>query len=293
MTVVPLRLTALSDFAFGRSAEFDFTPPVGQFGPVPPGYIWTGTLCACISQTLTSGAQSLTPLGTESGGDALSGIIWTLYRNGAAEQSWIGLSSLCNVQAFANDVLQIAGQVPDIGVPVNTSPSIEDIIQPVTFSFLGYAGTENEVELTVPFISTSVQSVASQGMSLPSSELLTTSTVALSAGTTDLLADRQILQSYQLWGLTLDLSVGTQATARADANIQSDSGQAIYLQGSVVANGSATASGNATVAHDLDARGIVLPRSVPLQLVVTATFTGTGNSLRASATVYYSFVQGI
>lgn len=278
--ISPLKQNMLSDFYLGTGIVP--TNPVATFGPVPPGFVWTFSVAAVIAENLTIGDTSTNPLGSDNHNELLANMVWTLYRNGAPEMTWIGMSVLCNVQAFGNDVIQVAGELPGGGV---SSDILIDQPLPVTISMIGYEGLAAEVNLTVPFVSTSVQSAPTQNTAYPPSLLIEADAIVTNAGTTPLLASF-FGDQVQIWSIELNLSLSaTSIGARVDAVI-TDSVADNLARASLVAGGTATNPGNTSTAMAKDCRGFLIPAvGAPLDLVVTASGTG---ALYCSATVLYT-----
>jgi hypothetical protein len=188
---------------------------VFQFEAVPPGYIWTGSISIVTTQSLTSGPQSVDPPGSFSNNDFLANAQWTLYRNGAAEITWIGLSMLCNFQAFGNDIITVTGFLPQSGVSPITANSIFTSADPalsLTLVFNGYAGTTNEIALTTAFLSTAVQAAPNQSVSTPGNLMTTAWTGHIT--TLGTFPVPTIVAGIRIWNAWISLAViGTAAAS--------------------------------------------------------------------------------
>lgn len=277
-----LRLSNPVPFLGGGSLDAGFRPPVTTFGPVPPGYVWTGSIGAVMAQQLTVGSSSAVPPGTNDGNEWLSNIIWTLYRNDQAEATWIGLSQLCDVQAWGNDVLTVVGQVPSAGAYGPLPPAATRPDQQCVISYLGYQGTEDEVPVVVPFVSTSVQSVPWAANGSPQVAPLTAYVLATATGTSTLLLNGPA----SLWSAAITLSATTGSTlVTADAYIQDALGN-VYCVATVEGQGNATTPGNLQVSQVIDLHGVLLSSSeAPITLRV---FSTGAPGVRAAAHLVYS-----
>jgi hypothetical protein len=158
VTVSKLSLQQQALFLGSTTQPYLF-PIVAQFPVTPPGDTWTGTISA-VAQNVVTSTEISNPGGSalglfDPGNDFLSYIVWTLYRNGQAEQTWQGSNMLCNIQSFgdSNDQLTVSGVFP------TTVTGLELLAQAVnvTVNFIGYRGSAPEIPLVVPFVSQTAQ----------------------------------------------------------------------------------------------------------------------------------------
>lgn len=283
MTITKMRLSNPVAF-IPNEAISGYTTPVTTFGPVPPGYVWTGSIGAVMSQQLTVGAQSAVPPGTPDNNEWLANVIWTMYRNGQAEATWVGYSQLCDVQAFDNDILTVVGRLPGIGGqgPLPAIPNTR-VMQNVTISYLGYSGTEQEVPITVPFVSTSVES--QPNAIVPASNPIPINALLTNPGSTTLITTGPA----QLWSATICLSATTGTTlVTADAYLE-DITHYQYAMATLECQGNASTAGQLAVSTTTAlGGGMVDFASFPLRFTMV---TSGSPGVRASCTLTYSLAN--
>lgn len=285
MTATPLHKTYGA--ALVSSASTLQNNAVFTFEPVPPGFIWTGTISIVFSQQLTVGANSKVPPGSFSNNDVLANWQWTFYRNGNAEFTWIGLSMPANIQLFGNDVAMVTGYLPQSGInPITIDPvfGLANFATALTLGFNGYAGTEAEVQLVVPFLSTSVQSAPNESVNWPGNFVNpAASVIASTVGNFSILT---YSVPVRIWSAWLSLTICGAASQALWAGEITDALGNVYL-GTTIGT-SATSVGHTTSNTDL--RGIFLPASTsPLKYAITlAAGTGTAAVIGGVAGLTYT-----
>lgn len=267
----------------GSSGTGTFTAPVFTFAVTPPGYVWTGSIAVVATQNLSIGSASSSPAGDYPPSDVLANMQFTLYRNNAAEATWIGLSQLCNVQLFSNDQAVVVGFLPRAGLsPANVDDITE--LRPITLTltFQGHMDTEAEAELVVPFISTSVQASPNASTSIPGNAMQLANALRTTIGTTALITGDIPFVQLRLWRAWIGLSMDAVNPTNASARLTDAAGN-VYLQAAVTS----TANNNATQAIALDLGGIRMSgTNFPLSLIVVESAVDTG--ITATAGVYYT-----
>ncbi len=258
-------------------------PTVGvAFDTVPPGFVWTASIAITMSQQLTPGANSRSPLGSPNDADYLASMIWTLYRNGNAEVSWLGPGMLCDVQGFGNDVLAVGGQPGYSLVTANPNPVTPP--RQVSIALIGYSGPEGQVPLVTPHISTSAISPnALAPLNTPAGPIQNQGVVVTTAGTTTLINDSI---AVQLWALQLTASItgSTGSTLPLDVRVEDVFGQ-LYGTLQLGALGVATAPNSVGQAVAIPLYGdIVQPGQMPLSLIVVAS----AGTIRVGAVVVFN-----
>lgn len=274
-------------------------PVVAIFDIVPPGYIWTGSISATIAQNITPGTQSQIPAGYNPFNDILQNMEFTLYRNTVPEWTWVGLSALCNIQLMPNDAIIVVGVLPQSGtsyVPQTgiTFDAAVNLSLNVNITFTGYSTDQGSAVLTVPFISTSVQSTPSLSTAFPVSALQTATIVDTTlVGTQPLLASVPhpgILENARLWGTWLTVANAAVANCTVTAQIV-DSAVTPRVLNTVVSAAVGT-TGTAMGGHlYVPLPGGMFMTGIDFPLNLTVVTTGTDDVFRVSAGVQYSVEQ--
>lgn len=278
MTISPIRNLLASDFLTAE-AEFDpFVVPVFTLPTVPPGYVWTVSLSAVLAANLTVGDNSPMPPNRQVSNELLQNAVFTLYRNGAAEWTWVGLSALCNLQLFGNDVVIINMHFPPTG-----GVGIVNFPQPLSLSMVGYSGTTDEVSLTVPFLSTTVTSNVSSPTTIPAEPLQISSFTSAAAGSHQLMSDPGDLELHFMTTVSATISATSTGAGTADCLIQDGVGNDLCNVG-VNVLGTATQPGNQTMSLSLDLAGFVF--FPPVNGIVS--ISGTVSAFRATGTILWS-----
>lgn len=253
--------------------------PLFTFDSVPPGSVWTGTISVTTSPTLTTGTATPNPAGALSHNDVLVNMIWTLYRNGSPELTWIGLSQAVNVQLFSNDKAVVVGTLPASGVVVALTTA--DPIN-LTCTFIGYSGDETEITPVVPFVSGSTESTPYQSTSIPA-VLSTARTLNQSgAGSVNfnIGAAPAAANFMRIWGAWLVVGVDNVVAGAVSAVI-------IDNNGGVVLSNSVVGSGNSAVS--LQFNSVIVPvGNLPLKTTV-ADLVGGSTKILTNAGVVYTF----
>lgn len=253
-------------------------PPIFTFDAVAPGTVWTGTVSVTTSTVLTAGTNSPNPDGSGSHNDMLVNMIWTLYRNGSPELTWIGLSQAVNVQLFSNDKVVVIGTLPASGTVVNLTTS-----NPITLvcNYIGYSGSEWDVQPLVPYVSGSTESSPYQPVSLPTE--LTTATVFNKNGTGSVnftLNSPGSANFLRVWSLWLSLSVNNAATNVTTAYILSNAGGVLF---------DLSVMGSGNQALSLTCGPLLVPVSALPMLVLVQDIVGVSTAANTDAGFTYTF----
>lgn len=288
--IVPLHRTYLSPFWSGAPTQ-KLSPIIAMFDTVPPGFIWTGSIMVSTSQILTAGANSKMPAGSESFNNLLQNMVFTFYRNGSAEFTWVGYSQPANVQLFSNDIGTVVGFLP-------TSETLAqlDTADPITVavSFVGYAGEESEIELQVPFLSTSTQSPLTSAINEPVGQVQPAAVVdVLAPGTYHILTGVPVVAGLtplaQLWSCSVSLGLAALTTVSCTAKIV-DANGLVYAAVSLRTETGGTGQVGTAVAavSDRELHGASVT-AFPIDLVVGPT---AGN-VTGSAVLTYAFAASL
>lgn len=284
MTVVPLKKSYVAPFVQPGA----LLNTVAVFDVVPPGSIWTGTISISISTQLNSSVNAsqsaylISPMN-----DLMSNIVWTLYRNGTAEWSWVGYTALCNLQAYGNDQLIVVGKIVGLS-PI--SPVVNQIN--VTVNYIGYSGDAGEIPLTVPFLSTSTSTNLNQNQTAPQISPQTISLRDLtSTGTFQFLANNLLPAPYtgvQVWSASISLAISAITTVGTTAQITqrpATGTDLLALSCETEVGTSTTVGTTSTAALAQELHGAIVDLSTnPINLIINATAA----NVRCSATLCYS-----
>jgi hypothetical protein len=291
---------------------------IASFDTVPQGSVWTGSVSACMlanfpvsgtSVYTLEGNNSLPNLNTHN--EILQSVVWTLFRNGFAEYTWIGSSMLCNFQAWGGDVITVLGEIPTAGNSIyqNTPPTSGAIAQGIMANnatqftnmqvrWTGYASDNaQQTPIQVPFLS-SAPGNPSQGLMSPSQRIqVAFASVNTNAATSIIPVPTGVPAGYfpmiQLWSISLTASaVSTTAAPGENHTITvTDNFGNTYAALTIQTLAGQPVANSTTV----DCKGIMLTcagitNQMPLvvEIPITGTYIG-----RVTATVYYSWVNAV
>jgi hypothetical protein len=252
--------------------------PVFAFDACPPGSVWTGTISVTAANTLTMGTGTANPAGSFSHNDILVNMIWTLYRNGQPEMTWIGLSQAINVQLFANDHAVVVGTLPASGVSVQLNNQ-----NPINLicNYLGFSEDELTARPVVPYTTGTNQSSPFAATSEPN--VITPATIFQHTGAGVVTFPMAALGPYasvRIWRAYITLSASNTATNGVSVWIADNAGD-VFLSCGVVGNQSQTIA--------LDLGGLVVGGTLlPIQLHIV-DLSATATDILTSAGLYISF----
>lgn len=285
--ITPINQQYLSQYVTTTPTGTTLSSPVFIMPSVPPGSVWTLTFAITPASNIKVGQNnSDAVMFINPHADLLNRIVWTLYRNNNAEQSWVGFSQLCNVQLFGNDTVTIIGSGGRPGFPAvinNVNPI------PLTLTTLGYQGLETEVPLTVPFISTSSATDLCLSSNSPQANILQISTTKNAFGTTALIPAAAYgtypVSTVRFWTISLSMSQVSAATNNSKMEVQDASGDVILACGvSSGANGQ-----TASISQDMKGYGVEGNSLFPINLVITNITGGSVTGLVASCNIIYNY----
>lgn len=279
MTIARLNRTYQSQFWPGGTNPA-VSSPIFTFDPVAPGSVWTGTISITTAAVLTPGSNSANPQGVQNHNDMLVNMIWTLYRNGSPEMTWIGLSQAVNVQLYSNDVVVVIGTLPLPGVVValtNTNPIN------LACSYVGYSADESEVHPLVPYVTGSTQASPYEPLSFPGDVQVATILNKSGTGTVNFgLTSAGNANFLRIWSAWIVLGVNNAASNVTSASIRTGNG-AFYFTNSVMG------SGNVSNSLDLGSGPMLVPVGfLPLQLQVFDA-VGASTASNTMAGITYTF----
>lgn len=143
----PVQLERLATFSPTSGAA---SPIVVTFDPVPPGSVYTVSISASISQTITAGANSQFPAGSNTHNELLQSIIWTLYRNASPQFTWVGTAVLHDLQLYRNDQVVVVGHLPGGNTALVGSTPVP---LPVSVWMTGYSDDDGYAPSVTPSVS--------------------------------------------------------------------------------------------------------------------------------------------
>lgn len=268
-------------------------PLVATFPVVPPGYVWTGTISASVATPLTSGANSTNPAGSDTFNELLANMQFTLYRNNDPQWTWVGYSTLSNIQFYSNDTIIVVGRMPRSGVGSAIDGPATQFNVNITFT--GYSTPETEIVHTVPFISTSVPSVMGGSSATPTGQLqVLWETDIITIGQTNLFQfPLGSTGQARIWGIWLTLTNANVNNNVMTAQVQTAGGGAagVTLASVVTATVAPATANSDRIFVPYNAGYVLQPSDFPV--IVNLTNGGTADVFRCSAGIIFSVEQWI
>jgi len=266
MSATPLYKQAFATASAGGQAVFTFDVP-------QQGSVWTGTIAAVVPNIPGYNFTALLNVRQQ----ALFGsAIWTMFRNGIPELTWLGFTVLTDFQAYGLEQITIQAN----GLVPNTNYQL---------AWTGHNQSVNEAPILYPSFSTtttlSTGPVASQIQAGQTGNIQPGNTVVL----IPVIAGTQ----WQIWDLTLDVT-GTGDGSGDAVFIQSVTAQ-LHTAGTVIArcdlafnNWAARAVSPVAKVLSQQMRGFQLPVGDGLDIVVPAL--GAGSVFRAVGSATFNTI---
>lgn len=266
MTATPLYKQAFALSSAGGQAVFMFDVP-------QQGSVWTGTIAAVVPNIPGYNFANLLNVRQQ----ALFGeAIWTVFRNGIPEMTWLGFTVLTDFQAHGLEAITIQAN----GLVPNTNYQ------------LAWTG-HNQAEYEAPILYPSFSNTSTLATGPVASQIQAGQTGNIQPGNTVALIPASVGTQWQIWDLTLDVSgtgdgTGDAVFTQSVAATLHTAGVTLLRCDLVFNNWAARAVSPAAKAVTQQMRGFNLPVGDGLDIVVPAL--GAGAVFRAVGSATFNTI---